>query len=401
MRQTGEPHKAAAALAALFTRAKQLFAPAMAPIQVRWGPELALTCRDSCASAPPCAHLLRVAQTASAPPGRIAWLYWLCHDFALLPLQESKVDAGPKRRGRPGKASKQAGGAKQAAEEEQGAEAAAALPEGRWGEAPARLSSVGMEEDEAAFGTRLRQARPRAGHKLACSRLVRQGGRLVCCCVRPAVLTARPVCACPAGRRCASISPALQTLRQRPRRGRSRRRGAPRPWRCCKPRPPTWPACRLPPARPGRAAPSWREATSCWPSWPACTPAPLWKRWQHCWRRHPPLQRRRRQQLRAGLPCSRKAAPATITRSQRRTRLQAPRCALGVQARRQARQRQRRHSTPPRQMRGRGRARRRACCVRCPRLPRRHGARCRRTCCRRRPACRAARWRGCWPRRTR
>lgn len=63
------------------------------------------------------------------------------------------MDGGGRRRGRPGKAGKQA----QQAEGSQQGEGDAALPESRWGEAPARLSSVGLEEDEATFGSRLRQ----------------------------------------------------------------------------------------------------------------------------------------------------------------------------------------------------------------------------------------------------
>ena len=70
--------------------------------------------------------------------------------------QESKVDGGGRRRGRPGKAGKQAQAAQQAEGAQQG-EGEAALPESRWGEEPAQLSSVGLEEDEATFGTRLRR----------------------------------------------------------------------------------------------------------------------------------------------------------------------------------------------------------------------------------------------------
>lgn len=70
-------------------------------------------------------------------------------------MQDSTVASGTRRRGRQAKASKQAQQAESGAEGE-AAEGAAALPESRWGEEPARLSSVGLEEDEAHFGTRLR-----------------------------------------------------------------------------------------------------------------------------------------------------------------------------------------------------------------------------------------------------
>ena len=82
--------------------------------------------------------------TANSPSG------WLP-----LYLQDSSVASGSRRRGRQAKASKQAQQAEGGAERE-AAEAAAALPESRWGEEPAKLSSVGLTEDEAHFGTRLR-----------------------------------------------------------------------------------------------------------------------------------------------------------------------------------------------------------------------------------------------------
>lgn len=96
----------------------------------------------------------------------------------MMSVQDSTVASGTRRRGRQAKASKQAQHAESGAEGE-AAERAAALPESRWGEEPARLSSVGLEEDEAHFGTRLRyvcEERHSAGFALlACL----SGGKIV------------------------------------------------------------------------------------------------------------------------------------------------------------------------------------------------------------------------------
>lgn len=82
---------------------------------------------------------------------------------ALLPPpvpQESKVDAPP-RRGR--KARQSGDGGQQQQQQEQGQleqegkrAGSMAEPECSWGEAPSRLTGIGMQEDEATFGTRLR-----------------------------------------------------------------------------------------------------------------------------------------------------------------------------------------------------------------------------------------------------
>lgn len=98
----GEPHQAVAALAPLFSRAKQAFAPVLAPIR------------------------------------------------------QSQVDlARGGKRGRPAKAGRHAAqpaGQQGAA----GAGEAEDLPSCRWGEAPPLVASVGLQEDEATFGTRFR-----------------------------------------------------------------------------------------------------------------------------------------------------------------------------------------------------------------------------------------------------
>lgn len=90
--------------------------------------------------------------------------------WVLVGLQDSTVATAGRRRGRQAKASKQAQQAEGGAEDE-AAKAAAALPESRWGEEPARLSSVGLEEDEAHFGTRLRRVQGQCS-VLHCSVLV-------------------------------------------------------------------------------------------------------------------------------------------------------------------------------------------------------------------------------------
>ncbi|KAL4423906.1 hypothetical protein ABPG75_001207 [Micractinium tetrahymenae] len=103
MQRTGQSHRAVALLEPLFTRGKQVF-------------------------------------TAN-----------------ITPILESKVDAAPKR----GRKARQLGGGAQEQEQQQadGGEGAAPEPEPEcnWGEPPARLTSIGVQEDEATFGTRLRK----------------------------------------------------------------------------------------------------------------------------------------------------------------------------------------------------------------------------------------------------
>ena len=71
------------------------------------------------------------------------------------PVQETAVDGGSKR-GRPGKAKRSA--QPQQEEQQQGAAAEGPVPEWSWGKAPPRLARVGLAENDAAFGTRLRWA---------------------------------------------------------------------------------------------------------------------------------------------------------------------------------------------------------------------------------------------------
>ncbi len=89
-----------------------------------------------------------------------------CKQTGLLCVtQETKIDSGGGKRGRPGlKRGGRGGGSgggevsEQQQEEAQQADKAAEMPEHRWGEGLSRLASVGLEESVAVYYTRLRYA---------------------------------------------------------------------------------------------------------------------------------------------------------------------------------------------------------------------------------------------------
>jgi hypothetical protein len=169
-------HWATALLAPLFSRGKQAFLPSMAAIQVGGGgSQLSSSCdrsvsRLQATSLPACP--MRPMPLLTPWCGTVAchdafdmadlWWLWASGPHCC-PVQETAVDSGG-RRSCPGKAKRSTQQEQQQQQEEeeaeaqQGAAAEGPAPECSWGEVPVRLARVGLTENDAVFGTRLRWA---------------------------------------------------------------------------------------------------------------------------------------------------------------------------------------------------------------------------------------------------